>query len=91
MSKVLSDTDITLKLIELQMKQIEQADSIYMKSLQLKEQRLRSMLAFKLEEEPLRIFKKKHKKWEDEVSAIEEEISEHYQKITEFMEEVSGH
>ena len=76
-----------VKAFELGLKSIEESDRLYMKSLDMQEKRIRNMLYSKYDQEPLKLFKKSHKKWEDEINNLENQLHEVYLKVEELMKE----
>ena len=84
----LSEKDQALvKAFELGLKSVEESDKLYMKSLELQEKRIKDMLYSKYEDEPLKLFKKSHKKWEDEIADLEKQLHEVYLKVEDFFKE----
>ncbi len=84
----LSEKDQALvKAFELGLKNVEESDKLYMKSLELQEKRIRDMLYSKYEDEPLKLFKKSHKKWEDEIADLEKQLHDVYLKVEDFFKE----
>lgn len=84
----LSEKDQALvKAFELGLKSIEESDKLYMKSLEFQEKRIKDMLYSKYEQEPLKLFKKSHKKWEEEIEALENELHGVYLKFEELFKE----
>ena len=65
----------------------DQNDKMMMKHLEIREQHLKTMLDFKYDSEPLKLFKKTHKKWEEEVDKLETELYNVYQEMGKVFEE----
>ncbi len=64
------------------------SDKIYVDFLKQQIDFKQKLIEFKANEEPLKIFKKAHKKWEDEIDALEKELCDAYEKLgKEFFEQ----
>ncbi len=62
----------------------EKSDELYVEHLKIKEQRIKNNIAFKREQEPLKIFKNAHKKWEIEMEEAEKELFDFYEQVANF-------
>lgn len=89
---------VLVKSFELGLKNKELADKMYLEALHKKEELIRMELCFKYDEEPLKIFKKRHKKWQDEIDALDSQLMDIYKKGEElflenheFYKELSSH
>lgn len=76
-----------VKAFELGLKSIEESDRLYMESLNIQEKTIREILYSKYDEEPLKLFKKAHKKWEEEIVDLENQLHNIYIKVEELMKE----
>ena len=76
-----------VKAFEIGLEAYDREDKLYMKHLGLQEERIKTMLGWKYDEEPLKLFKKAHKKWEDEVEKLENELYDVYKKMEEAFED----
>lgn len=84
----LSEKDQALvKAFELGLKGIEESDRLYLKSLDMQEKRIKMELYSKYDNEPLKLFKKKHKKWEDEIEDLESQLQSIYKKAEDLFVE----
>ena len=84
----LSEKDQALvKAFEIGLEAYDREDKLYMEHLGLQEKRIKTMLGWKYDEEPLKLFKKAHKKWEDEIESLENELYGVYKKMGEAFEE----
>lgn len=85
--KTLSNDEALVELFKVSLKHIKDSDELDMKYLQLKKSRIKSMISFKYDEEPLKIFKKAHKKWREELDALEQELYDFYLEAGALCEE----
>ena len=84
----LSEKDQALvKAFELGLKSVEESDKLYLKSLDMQEKRIKMELYSKYDNEPLKLFKKKHKQWEDEISDLESQLQSIYKKAEDLFVE----
>ena len=84
----LSEKDQALvKAFELGLKVIEESDRLYLKSLDMQDKRIKMELYSKYDNEPLKLFKKKHKKWEDEIEDLESQLQSIYKKAEDLFVE----
>ncbi len=78
--------DVLDKIVELGLHQCREQSNLYMEHLNNKYSFLSKMYESKLREEPLSIFKKSHKKWEDELHDIENKMNDTLKSMDEEFE-----
>lgn len=66
---------------------INKSDKLYLEHLSVREKNIKGMLNLKYEEEPPKFFKKTHKKWEDEIEDLENQLYDVYKKFEETIQE----
>lgn len=86
-NKKMTKDEAIAKLFEVSLDYFKQSDELYEKHLDLKEKRIKSTIDFKLSQEPLKIFKKAHKKWEEELAELNQELNDFYVQVYEFYKE----
>ena len=60
---------------------IEYADNLYLKHLDLQAKCLQDRIELHENNEPLKLFKKSHKKWEDDLNELTTQLHDVYKKV----------
>ena len=67
-----------------------ETDKLVLKSINNRIDQLKSELSFKLNQEPLKIFKKKYNKWKKEVEKLDQQLFETYKEYEkEFLNQMN--
>lgn len=77
--KKLSSDEAVVELFKASLDYINKTDKLDLKIIQHKIEFLQQQIAFKENEEPMKIFKKAHKKWETELESLESELMDAYE------------
>lgn len=75
------------KIFKTSLDYINKSDKLYFKQLSIKENFIKKMLDLKYEEEPPKFLKKAHKKWEDEIDDLNNQLYDIYKKVEETVQE----
>lgn len=76
--KKLSTDEALAEVFKVSLDYIDKTDKLYMEFLDKKSKFIMDRIALKHEEEPLKLFKKAHKKWELELDELENELGDVY-------------
>ena len=86
--KTMTNEEVIAKLFETTLDYSIASDKLYVDFLNTQIEFKQKLLEFKANEEPLKIFKKAHKKWEQEIDMLEKEVCDAYEKLgKEFFEQ----
>ena len=77
-SKKLSSDEAIIEIFKASLDYINKTDELDLKFLNHKIEFLQQQIAFKENEEPMKIFKKAHKKWEEELDDLETQLMNAY-------------
>ena len=80
-AKKLSTDEALVEVFKVSLDYVDKSDKLYMDFLNNKVKFIMQNIDNKKEEEPLKFFKKVHKKWEMELEALENELADVYSKI----------
>lgn len=81
--KTLNTEEALVEVFKVTLDYIRKSDESYMQFLCTRAKFLNDQIHFKEDEEPLWIFKKSHKKWQDELEELHEDLYDVYKKIEE--------
>lgn len=81
--KELTSDNALVKAFEVSLNYMEESDKLYMKSLSIRADLLSKQIKSKYADEPPKLFKKMHKKWQDELDKLEDELMVIYKKVGE--------
>ena len=76
--KKLNTEEALAEVFKISLDYIDKSDKMYMDFLDKKSKFIMDRIALKHEEEPLKFFKKAHKKWELELDELEDELGNVY-------------
>lgn len=79
--KKLTSDEALVEVFKASLDYIKKTDELDLKLLNHKIEFIQQQIAFKADEEPLKIFKKAHKKWEDELEALELDLMNAYKAL----------
>ncbi len=86
--KQLTSDEALVKLFKASLDYSIASDKIYVDFLQHQIDYKKKLIEFKANEEPLKLFKKAHKKWEVELDELEKDLCDAYEKLgKEFSEQ----
>lgn len=78
--KTLTDSEVFEKTFNIAVNSIQASDELYMKTLELRIKSIQDRIELQEDTEPLKLFKKAHKKWADELADLEKELRSLYEK-----------
>lgn len=78
--KTLTDSEVFEKTFNIAVNSIQASDELYMKTLELRIKSIQDRIELQEDTEPLKLFKKAHKKWSDELADLEKELRSLYEK-----------
>ena len=79
----LSTDEALAKVFKVSLNYFEESSNLYMKHLGVKADFLENQIKSKYQDEPLKFFKKAHKKWQMELEKLENDLMDVYRKIEE--------
>ena len=80
--------ELEKKLIDLQLLHCNDASNNLIQAYQVKVNHLLGIINIEKAHEPLKIFKKSHKKWENEINRLNNELMDTYKVINEEMDSI---
>lgn len=81
--KELSSDEALIEVFKASLNYFDKTDKLNIEFLNKRIEFIQSRIAFKEEEEPMKLFKKAHKKWEDELEELETELAEAYKTLND--------
>lgn len=84
--KELTADEALVKAFEVSLNYMEESDKLYMKSLNIRANFISDQIKSKYADEPPKLFKKAHKKWEEELEKLEDQLMDIYKKAGEELE-----
>lgn len=87
-NKSTNEHDLSEKLLDLMLLHSVDESNSYLKFIDAKTKFLISQLDSEYENEPMKLFKKTHKKWEEKIEELNSELSECYKKMEQEFQEI---
>jgi len=81
--KKTNSNDASVELFKASLDYIKKTDELDLELLNHKIEFIQQKIAFKTNEEPIKFFKKAHKKWEDELEALELDLMNAYKVLAD--------
>ncbi len=81
--KKLSAEEALVEVFKVSLDYIDKSDKLHMQFLDTRAKFLTQQIAYKEDEEPMKFFKKAHKKWEDELEKLEIELANVYKEMND--------